>query len=288
MKKLLLIICVLLGASNLFSQNVIITSIISGTCPNESGESGAEIVELYVDGSVDVTDLRIQFQFSFASFWAVTSTIGTGVVTDSFLYVVNDIEAMNREFPGIGTANNTTQSTILFGVSGGDKIRLIDLANSDAVLDIYGIDGENGENESWNFRESYVQRNDNQSPTATFDESQWTIQEQGLLFGEGVCWDEPELAQMISLQSFSGSTLSVNENEIDPNAFFIPNPVKNGNSITIETQENIRELQVFSLDGRIVARATNSNEVSFDSSGIYLLEIELNDRRSFTKKIVME
>lgn len=103
--------------------------------------------------------------------WANNTSIGTGEYTDSYLYIINDETAFDNNFPRIKTATNTTIGTVISSVSGGDKIRFVDTSNEDEVIDIFGIDGQDGENTSWNFSNSYVKRNDNESPSATFTES---------------------------------------------------------------------------------------------------------------------
>ncbi len=189
-----------------YSQSVKITSMIEADCP--IGETALRLIELYVDGTVDVTNLKIQFQQSANDFWVINNTIGIGEYTDTFLYVVNDTDVFDTEFPGIRTALNTTTGTIISNVEGGDKVRLVDTSNGDAVIDIFGIDGQNGENTSWNFSNSYVKRNNGSGPNTTFTESEWTITPKNSLIFKGTCWSEDPLNSIITLQS---NTLSVSD-----------------------------------------------------------------------------
>ena len=122
-----------------------------------------------------MTDLKIQFQFASATNWVTNNNIGVGEYTDTYLYLVNDVDAFDVNFPGIRTAQNATLGTVLSSVEGGDKIRLVDSSNSDEVIDIFGVDGQNGETSTWNFSNSYVTRNNGSGPNTSFVESEWTI-----------------------------------------------------------------------------------------------------------------
>ncbi len=290
MKRKLLIIA-LFCITNLFSQNVIITSIIEGNCPTGFGVPSIpapEIIELYVDGSVDVTDLRLQFQFSFQDFWSLSTPIGSGIVSNDFLYVVNSTEAMEREFPGIRNESNTTTSTILFSVGGGDKIRLVDTSNSDEVIDIYGIDGLNGENETWNFNLSYAQRKNNELPSSNFVESQWDIFPKLTLFGKGECWDEQKLNQTITLQKFTiGNSLSITDFDSDKLSFHLKNPMEIGDKILIDSIDGLKNISIFSLDGKKIITNKNS-DISFNFPGIYIVKFEFTTQKIITKKIIVE
>lgn len=156
MKKNYFLFTFLLFTLTTIAQSEIrITTIIEGDCPNivstgETVQTAPSVVELYISRTVDISDIELQSQFSFATFWTANSSIGTGEYTDSYIYVVNDLDAFDREFPGIRTETNTIEGTILTSAGGGDKLRLIDTANNDTVLDIYGVDNTDGSNESWN------------------------------------------------------------------------------------------------------------------------------------------
>tara|TARA_B100000795_G_C22778860_1_gene431276 strand:+ start:317 stop:1543 length:1227 start_codon:yes stop_codon:yes gene_type:complete len=82
------------------------------------------------------------------------------------------------------------------------------------------------------------------------------------------------------------SLLEVNENEV-ATVIIHPNPTKN--SITIETQHSITYIQLFTSYGVIIKPSLlNNNELDMGAlpEGIYLLQINFNNARHLTKKIV--
>jgi len=282
MKKLLLIILFLSISFIAFSQSVRITAIVEGDCP--TGDTAPRVIELFVSGTVDVTNLKIQFQFSSATNWVVNNNIGVGNYTNSFLYVVNDITAFDNNFPGIRTATNTTTGTIISNVEGGEKIRLVDSSNNNQVIDIYGIDGQNGENTSWNFSNSYVKRNNNIGPNTTFDELEWTILPKNTLLNKGICWNELALNTIVDLQAYTLST--ENYNLLKSQIKIYPNP----SSLYIELSGLLKEekYHIYSILGNEVSKGsiTNFEKVNIQNLnvGIYFIKLENGFTQKFIKK----
>lgn len=283
MKKIVLsALIILLSIAHAFPQSVRITSIIEGDCP--TGSTAPRVIELYVDGTVDVTNLKIQFQFSFSTNWVVNNSIGAGEYTDSFLYVVNDISAFDNNFPGIRTTTNTTTGTMLSNVDGGEKIRLVDSSNNNQVVDIFGVDGENGENTTWNFSNSFVKRNNAIGPNTTFTESEWTITPKNTLLFEGVCWGEPVLNTIVGLQSFTlsnnGFVLSKNELKV------FPNPAKE--SIILEGVKDKTNFKIYNILGvEVLDGQVNKNEqikINTLEKGVYLIKVDASESLKFVKQ----
>lgn len=282
MKKLLLIVLFLSIPFISFSQSVRITAIVEGNCP--TGDTAPRVIELFVSGTVDVTNLKIQFQFASATNWVVNNNIGAGNYTDSFLYVVNDITAFDDNFPGIRTATNTTTGTIISNVEGGEKIRLVDSSNNNQVIDIYGIDGQNGENTSWNFSNSYVKRNNNIGPNTTFDELEWTILPKNTLLNKGFCWSEPALNTIVGLQVY---TISVeNYNLLKSQIKIYPNP----SSLYIELSGLLKEEEyhIYNILGNEVSNGIVSNlgkvNIQKLNVGMYFIKLENGFTQKFIKK----
>ena len=270
MRKLLLILFLTpLFFSKSFAQDVKITAIIEGDCPT-SGDTAVRAVQLYVNGTVDVSDLKLQFQFPFNANWVTNGNIGTGSYTDTFLYFVNDADAFDREFPGIRTPNNTSVGVFVY--AGGGKIRLVDKSNSDAVIDIYGIDGVNGENESWNFENSYVKRKAGFGPNPTFTESEWDIQPKNTIVSIGACWGDPAINTIVNLQTgtLSNDTFTLGKNSLN----IAPNPAKE--TINFVGIEQAVKYAIYDLTGKNVANGTVNNKESINISalnkGIYLIK----------------
>lgn len=253
-----------------FSQSVKITAMVEGDCP--TGSVAPRFIELYVEGTVDVSDLKIQFQFASATNWVTNNSIGVGEYTDTYLYLVNDIDAFDVNFPGIKTPQNVTIGTVLSSIEGGDKVRLVDSSNSDQVKDVFGFDGQNGETATWNFSNSYVTRNSGSGPYTAFVESEWTITPKNTLLFEGICWGEDPLNTIINLQSYALSTDQVDysNNSIK----YYPNPAKS--YIKISGLSNSQSFVMYDILGTEVLKGILENNKSIDinqlSTGIYLLK----------------
>lgn len=255
-----------------YSQSVKITTMVEGDCP--TGSVAPRFIELYVEGTVDVTDLKIQFQFASATNWVTNNNIGVGEFTDTYLYVVNDIDAFDVNFPGVKTAQNTTLGTVLSSVEGGDKVRLVDSANSNQVIDIYGFDGQNGENTSWNFSNSYVKRTSGSGPSSSFVESEWTITPKNTLLFAGICWDEDPLDTTVALQNYA---LSINDLEITNTRIkYYPNPAKR--TIKVSGLKTSQSFVMYDILGKEVLKGVLENDKLIDinelSKGVYLLKTE--------------
>jgi len=289
MKKQLLLIATLFAFSvQLFSQSIRITTVVDQECP--TGETSLRFAEVYVDGTVDVSDLKFESQFSFATNWVAPISLGTGNLTDTFFYIVNDEAAFNVEFPGVLTPTTTAVGNVLSSVGGGAKYRISD--GSNATVDVFGIDGQNGEMTTWNFDRSYVQRNDGLGPNATFVESNWTIEPQATLNFEGVCWMASPLNSIVTLGKYMTAPLSTD----DVNGSFgkdtkISNPVLAGEALKINTNVSFDKVSVFELNGRHIEEVQiRDNEIKMNqniSSGMYLLKFQKGNT-SFSKKLIIK
>ena len=246
--------------------------MVEGDCP--TGSVAPRFIELYVEGTVDVTDLKIQFQFASATNWVTNNNIGVGEYTDTYLYLVNDIDAFDVNFPGVRTPQNATIGTVLSSVEGGDKVRLVDSSNSDQVIDLFGFDGQNGETTTWNFSNSYVKRNSGSGPNSTFVESEWTITPKNTLLFQGICWDEDPLDTVVSLQNYA---LSIDDLDFaSTDITFYPNPAKS--FIKVSGLANEERFVMYNILGTEVLSGILENNKIIDinelSRGVYLLKIE--------------
>lgn len=258
-----------------YSQSVRITSIIEGDCPSD-GSIAPRVVELYVDGTVDVTNLKLQCQFAFADNWILNNNIGAGEYTNTFLYVINDADVFDANFSGIRTAENTAIGTIIGSVEGGDKIRLVDISDNNKVIDIFGVDGENGENQSWNYSNSYAARKNGEGPNATFDESEWDIEEKNSLLFKGACWqDGGLLSNIITLQKYT-NTLSNSSFNVNDKISIYPNPTSS--KISVSGKLINTSYSIYSILGQEVNKGsfnkTQSIDVSNLKQGVYLIKLE--------------
>lgn len=85
-----------------------------------------------------------------------------------------------------------------------------------------------------------------------------------------------------------GSSVLSNEDFLNENTFVIyPNPVQN--ELNIQSNFEIRSIEIYSLDGKLVLQSTqNILNVQSLESGIYLMKIENNKGGISTKKFIKE
>lgn len=265
------------------AQSVKISAIVQGDCP--SGGTSPDVIQLYVDGTVDVTNLNIQFQFSFSEHWNLNESIGTGVYTDTYIYLVNSAVAFEREFPEIGSPQNTTVGTVLFTVDGGEKIRLVDSSNENEVLDIYGHNNVNGQGESWSFLHSFAKRDMTAVPNGTFTESEWTIEPAQTLQQRGVCWEQTPLNNMVEIQG-SEDTLSLGIEKETQEVSLFPNPTRG--MMTITNTDNVHSYEVFNIVGqKITANILNTNNtinLTSQRNGVYFVKFDTGTTLRVIKK----
>ena len=83
------------------------------------------------------------------------------------------------------------------------------------------------------------------------------------------------------------SPLSVNENNITNNFKIYPNPATN--NFTIETENDIKSVEIYSIQGQKVSTSNSKNiDVSNLSKGMYMVRIEDSNNAIATQKLVLE
>jgi len=130
MKKITLLL-VLILFSFAFAQNPVITDYIDSTCPN----ADCRTLELYEEGSVDLTELNTKRQSNGGGFTTNIDISALGTVSDDFVYITNDETILLQEF-GI-SANVLVNGSIKS--NGNDGFEIIN--PDDVVIDRFGEDG---------------------------------------------------------------------------------------------------------------------------------------------------
>jgi len=289
MRNLFLYITLLIS-SFIFSQDIRMTTLLHSSCPIGGGPS-LRFVELYINGSLDVTGLELQFQDSFATHWYGSTSIGTGTITNSYIYVVISLEAFDREFPNIRTSNNTVSGFLANTVFGGNKMRLIDTNNSNTILDIYGVDGVDGQNESWNYFTSYAKRLDGNGPNNTFDESEWDIKPVDNLLFKGVCWGNSSLDNLVSLGDYSATLALETYNYSNNQISVFPNPISSNEVLSLKTNLEFDSAKVFDICGKKVGDYIISNnqlKLKNISKGLYFLTFFNDSKKIMTQKVIIK
>lgn len=255
-----------------YSQNIKITAMVEGECP--PCKISPMVIELYIDGTMDVSQLNLQFQAPSESVWNNNISIGSGTYSDTFLYVTNDLSLFNTEFLGIGTASTILVADIPFCKTGGDKVRLINSSNGQ-VIDLYGYDGYNGEDTVWDFSNSYVKRNDGKGPSATFSEDDWMIYSKNSLLFKGRCWwGGRQVNKTVILGEY---TLSLeNTNFRNSTLKLIPNPSTDFIKV-VGLKENSVKYNIYNILGQNIKTGLlhQNDRINIEdlSDGLYSLRI---------------
>ncbi|MHA7057035.1 lamin tail domain-containing protein [Aquimarina sp. M1] len=183
MKKFYFLLFTITFSFASFGQSPIITAIVDGTCTG----GNPKLLEIYADGTVDFSLYSIENQTNANTTWGNTQNLaGFGVVTDDFVYVTTTGSAasISSEFPSLSMANIITSGAL--NVNGDDRVRII-LDSSGATVDQYGVDGQDGTVQSWEYLDSFAKRVDGTGPDAGFTGLNWTFSGANTLDNLGTC-----------------------------------------------------------------------------------------------------
>jgi surface protein len=167
------------------SQSVSITKVIETDCTTPF----LTTVELYVSGTVDFSagNAKLELMRSGGAwrddFFDLTQL---GVITDSYIYIVRDIDLMQADFPSItfDSSNTIVTST---STNGDDGYRFV---MSSVVVSQFGKDNTDADNDpaaDWNHGDTVFSRKIGQVDDGTWNSSQWTWLAENSLDNEGVC-----------------------------------------------------------------------------------------------------
>ncbi|MBC6996508.1 ExeM/NucH family extracellular endonuclease [Neolewinella lacunae] len=152
----------LLLTLTLSAQQVIITGIVDGTQTNQTPRA----IELYVDGTVDLSGFRIERAANANSFPDATLNL-SGTYTDAFVYLINNDAGFTATFGSSGDFGNRILDNSFVSGNGNDRFRLVQISNS-AVID------QTGGNSDVNiYLDSYIYRNDNTGPDGGWVAANW-------------------------------------------------------------------------------------------------------------------
>jgi hypothetical protein len=169
MKKIYLLLLLLLTSLS-FAQTPVITAIVDGTCNGGT----PKMIEIYAQGTVDFSQYTIEKQSNGGSFSSSFDLTPLGTVTDDYVYLYNDGSnsgAFANNFPS--AAGKTQLANSFFSGNGDDAFRIVD--NSSNVIDIFGVENEDGSGKPWEYKDSYAKRNSGTTPSAIFNTNDWTF-----------------------------------------------------------------------------------------------------------------
>lgn len=310
MKKLYTLSVLLLSAFG-FSQSIVITKIVDGTLPSDgcsgaSGSSNPKIVEMYVSGTIDLTNYRFQTESNGAVDSSAISWNGGfdmtpfGTQTNTFLYLVvgagtpATAQTFSEMYPAL-TGSNVIISTGAPNGNGNDAYRIAiydapTAGNLISVVDQFGnpLDIPGGSNDytaAWAYQDSYASRNNGVGPNGgNFVNSSFT-------YGGNAAFVTPNnnCAFIISTLNLGSYSLGINQNAIAGLKVY-PNPVSNG-TLYIETAANTEKtVVIYDVLGKKVLQAnTSDNAIHVNNlrTGVYLVKIT-EEGKTATRKLVIK
>lgn len=143
---------------------VTITGILDGTF---SG-GDPKVIELYISGSEDLSEYRIQRSANSNGF--STNIALTGTYTDEFVYLVNsgDVDDFESIFGTSGDYSNTILNGSFSG-NGNDAFRIVRLTDNTVIDQVdFGSDSQN------TYLDSFLYRLDNTGPDGDFIPANWS------------------------------------------------------------------------------------------------------------------
>ena len=167
-------VVVSLGQEPVTESFVIITGILDGNM----GGGTPKCVELYVNGTVNLSDCTIKNLNNGDSSPTAFETL-SGTYTNEFVYIVNSGSITNFEscFGDSGDFGNMISVSAL-AINGDDCVALYD-SNND-IVDVYGVIGVDGSGTNWEYKDGYAIRNDGGRPMTTFRVSDWSVNNNSL------------------------------------------------------------------------------------------------------------
>ncbi len=311
MKKLYTLSLALIAMSG-FAQSVVITKVVDGTlsgagCAGTTGSSSPKVTELYVSGTIDFTNYRIQTESNGAAdASAIAWSSGLdltplGTVTNSFVYLVasagTDLtKTFNEMYPSITLPTGLASGSIPNG-NGNDAYRIVITDGATptpavvSIVDQFGnpLDIPGGSSDisaAWAYQDSYASRKNGVGPNGgTFANDSFT-------YGGNAAFATPNnncefIKNAIAL---GGYTLGVKQNSISGLNVY-PNPVVDGNLfITSSNTAATKSVAIFDVLGKQVIKTNVTNQVVNVSkliSGVYILKIT-EEGKTATRKLVIK
>jgi hypothetical protein len=306
MKKLYTLSILLISAVT-FGQSVIITSVVDGTLPSDgcsgvSGTSSPKVTELYVSGTLNFLNYRLQTESNGAADASLISWNSgldlspLGTITDSFVYlVVAPTTTFSEMYPAITLPVGLTAGNIPNG-NGNDAYRIVltDGATPTpavvSIIDQFGnpLDIPTGSADysaAWAYQDSFAKRVNGVGPNGgAFVNSSFT-------YGGNAAFVAPNnncafISSAIALGSF---TLANQKFEIAGLKVY-PNPVTNGNLFISSDSNSTKQVNIFDVLGKQVVKTTVTSQpinVSALNSGVYIVKIT-EDGKTATRKLVIK
>ncbi len=199
MKKIYFLFLTFLAFEFSNAQQVVITGYFDSPCPSQVGRT----VEIYVDGTVDLTGWNLVRQSNGGGFTTNISLTTLGTLSNSFAYITNDAATLTAEF---GVSTNTIVSSAI-NDNGDDAFQIIN--TSATVIDRFGEAGVDGTGTAWEHLDSYFYRvNGTPANGGVFNPIQFTFGALDALDNLGLCNTAAALSTIVPFGTYTTTASS--------------------------------------------------------------------------------
>tara|TARA_R100000027_G_scaffold8954_1_gene6458 strand:+ start:19194 stop:19847 length:654 start_codon:yes stop_codon:yes gene_type:complete len=154
----------ILGLGTVAQGQLIITGIYDGNGSDPKG------IELFVGSSGSFEDWTVKIQSNDNTSWSVGFTFdATEYTAGTYIYIsstASTLEAWNWD-----VTKGVVISDSSFNQNGDDRVGVYN--DSDVRIDIYGVDGQDGTGEAWEYTDSYAYRDNGTGPSSSFVAGDW-------------------------------------------------------------------------------------------------------------------
>ena len=300
MKKIYSLILTIFVCTLVNSQSMHITKVIETDCSSPF----LKTVEFYVSGTIDFATANIGVEYmNNGGAWnsTVFDFTSLGSVTDSYVYLIRDLQIMTDNFPSItfDASNTVTTGT---ATNGDDGYRVVMDGN---VISQFGKDATDADNDpadDWDHGDTIFSRALGVNDDGTWNSSQWVGEAENSIDTKSLCAISggagtvalethlSTLAADHAMQSWTPPTDSIDDLASNKISIY-PNPLTSINRV-LNINSNYSEdinVKVYDISGKeILNRQLTTNTINLSNlkTGVYIISVKQEDINISSRLIV--
>ncbi len=300
MKKIYSIILTIFVCTLVNSQSMHITKVIETDCSSPF----LKTVEFYVSGTIDFATDNIGVEYmNNGGAWNATvfDFTSLGSVTDSYVYLIRDLQIMTDNFPSItfDASNTVTTGT---ATNGDDGYRVVMDGN---VISQFGKDATDADNDpadDWDHGDTIFSRALGVNDDGTWNSSQWVGEAENSIDTKSLCAISggagtvalethlSTLAADHAMQSWTPPTASIDDLASNKISIY-PNPLTSINRVLniISNYNEDINVKVYDISGKeILNRQLTTNTINLSNlkTGVYIISVKQEDINISSRLIV--
>jgi len=300
MKKIYSLILTIFVYTLVHSQSMHITKVIETDC----SPPFLKTVEFYVSGTIDFATANIGVEYmNNGGAWDATifDFTSLGSVTDSYVYLIRDLQIMTDNFPSItfDTSNTVTTDT---ATNGDDGYRVVMDGN---VISQFGKDATDADDDpadDWDHGDTIFSRALGVNDDGTWNSSQWVGEAEESIDLKSLCATKngagtvalethlSTLAADHAMQSWTPPTASIDNLESYKLSIY-PNPLTSKNRV-LHINANFKEdviVKVYDISGKeILSKKIKTNTINLSTlkTGVYIINVKQKNINHSSRLIV--